>query len=431
MTAIANPNIVTSGLTLIYDMNNTARSWKGQPATNLIPYSQDYASNGNFLSNWTGNLFNNWINSTITTGYTAPDGSPTANLMTGYYSRWTASISASTSTTYTFSVWLKNYTLVNDPYLHIAFGLDGVLVNYNNVTIVPRASLNDWTRFSVTVTSPSSGINQIQCGLDFGASKSNSSGPYSMLVWGAQCEVGSYASPYIPSLGTSSSRSNTQSLLDVSGSQNIITCNSLTYNSNNTFSFDGSTNYCLVNYSGFFDGAINNFRASAGYAWTVSAWFKFPVSPVNSKAGNASYAICGQSGGIGGGETLTLFVGSGTDNTYGNYVPYYCAVGIYGAKTIISPTSVNTNTWNNVVVTWDGSAGRVYFNGVDRGALTVGTASLQTGYYFAIGMTGTTGALNAVQCFEGNIGVLSVYNKGLTSSEVTQNFEALRTRYNI
>jgi hypothetical protein len=92
MALVHSPSIVTSGLVFYYDMNNTQKSWKGAPATNLIPYSQDYGSNGNFMSNWTGNLFSNWINSVVTTGYQAPDGNYTANLITGYYSRWTASM---------------------------------------------------------------------------------------------------------------------------------------------------------------------------------------------------------------------------------------------------------------------------------------------------------------------------------------------------
>jgi hypothetical protein len=137
-------------------------------------------------------------------------------------------------------------------------------------------------------------------------------------------------------------------------------------------------------------------------------------------------------GGIGGGETFTLFVGSGTDASFGSYVPYYCAVGIFGAKTIISPAPVNTNTWNHVVVTWNGSSGKIYFNGQDRGALNVGGAALQTGISFAVGQVG--GAINtpnSVQMFEGDISQVSVYNRGLSAAEVQQNFNAIRGRYGV
>lgn len=423
MGIFSGTEIVNDGLVFAYDMSNTQKSWKGQPATNLLTYSEDFSN-----SAWNGNLFGNWINSTVTTNnITAPDGTLTADTLTGNYGKFTSSITATTSTTYTFSCWLKNVSLVNPVLLHIAFGLNGTLVSYNNITTVAIASISDWSRFSVTVTSPASGINQIQCGVEFGNSKT-SGGTFAVAVWGAQVETGSYATPYIPSLTSSSSRSTTQALLDLTN--NIIpTASSLTYVSNNTFSFNGSTDYITLPSSGIFESSVNYFRASAGYAWSISAWFKFPVSPVNAKTVNASYAICGHAGGIGGGETLTLFVGSGTDATYGSYTPYKCAVGIFGAKTILSD-SVNTNTWNNIVITWDGSAGRGYFNGVDVGALNIGTAALQTGYSFTVGMVGGVGgALNAVQCFEGSISNFLVYNRGLLAVEVLQNFNAIKNRY--
>lgn len=217
---------------------------------------------------------------------------------------------------------------------------------------------------------------------------------------------------------------------DISGNGNNGTITSTTTETNGIV-FDGSTSYATLADLGFFTSA-NNFRASSGYAWSISVWFKFPTSPVTSRIGNASYALCGHGGGIGGGETLTLFVGSGTDATYGSYVPYYCAVGIFGTKTIISPAPVNTNTWNNVVITWNGSAGRSYFNGVDRGALNIGVAALQTGYLFGIGQVGITSHTpNTVQLFEGSLSNFLIYNYGLSDTQVQQNFNALRGRFNI
>ena len=36
MAISLSPKIVTQGLTFAYDMYNTAKSWKGQPTTNLV-----------------------------------------------------------------------------------------------------------------------------------------------------------------------------------------------------------------------------------------------------------------------------------------------------------------------------------------------------------------------------------------------------------
>jgi hypothetical protein len=220
---------------------------------------------------------------------------------------------------------------------------------------------------------------------------------------------------------------------DLSGySNNGTLSNSPTY-SNGSLVMNGVNQYAsIIRTSGFFDINTNSLFADVGYAWTVTSWFKFPVAPVGTRVVNSSFAILGKSGGIGGAETLTVFVGSGTDATYGSYVPYYLAVGIRGTKTIISPAPVNTGIWNNVAVTWDGTAGRVYLNGTDIGAANIGTAAIQTGYYFSVGVTGNAGApADSLQQFEGNISYASVYDRAITAAEVTQNYNALRGRYGV
>ena len=394
MSAFAGPSRVTSGLVFDMDMSNRNKSWQGTPATNIIPYSQDYSSGGNFMSNWTGNLFNNWINSTVSTGYQAPDGYNTANLLTGYYGRWTASIVATTSTAYTFSIWIKNYNLSNSPLLHVAFGLNGTLVNYNNITSVSIASVGDWARFSVTVTSPSSGINQIQCGIEFGGSKSSSAGPYSMLVWGAQCEVGSYATPYIPSLGSSGSRSTTQALVDLTG-KNTLTASSLTYESGGEFNFNGSGNYIDVTGSGFTSGMT---------AYTISHWSRRDVESRMPVAGRTSTAFYQY------GDNSWAYTHGGT---WGEY--YYPRVA-----------SIPLGTWGFYCIVYNGSNVAIYRNAYLEGTqATTGTADwsqgLRIGYWSAGGG----------YAYSGKIGSVKFYNRALTAAEVTQEFNALRGRYGI
>jgi len=217
---------------------------------------------------------------------------------------------------------------------------------------------------------------------------------------------------------------------DLSGNLNNATITSTSF-LENSIVYNGSSSYGTVGSSNFFD-LSNNFRASTGYSWSVSVWFKFPISPTTSRTGNASYAICGQGGGIGGGETLTIFVGSGTDSTFGPYSPYYCAVGTFGAKTIISPNPVNTNTWNNVCVTWNGISGKTFFNGIERSNLNVGAAAAQTTFLFGIGQVGTSShSANVAQIFEGSIGSILVYGTALSNKSVLSNFNSIRGRYGI
>ena len=406
MALVHSPSIVTSGLVFYYDMNNTQKSWKGAPATNLIPYSQDYGANGNFMANWTGNLFSNWINSVVTTGYQAPDGSYTANLITGYYSRWTASITAAVSTTYTFSIWLKNNGLSNPPLLHVAFGLNGSLVNYNNVTSVPVASIENWTRYSITVTSPSSGINQVQCGVEMGASKANSPSTGSVVLWGAQLETGSYATPYIPSLGAATSRSSTQAIVDLTG-RNTITASSLTYSSNNTFTFTkASGNYLTL-----------PLLSSVNTNISVSCWAYVTLGT------SGCIFECGFNSGFGVGIGNSYYIESDPGN---NIVVLFPSV-----RWISTGVSYGSTGWKNVVVTMDNAAvPSIYLNGNLIGTYS-GTAPLTPNTNSYVGRNIGDESSASDRAFNGQISSVAFYNRTLSLAEIQQNFNALRGRYGL
>ena len=184
----ANRGIVKKDLQLYYN-REFAKSFRGESSTNLI--TNTVTSSGS----WDGNLFNNWINATVTENVDiAPDGTMTAVMLTGGYSRWTNNITVAASTTYTASIWLKNINLSTDPIIRIATGLNGTLVNYTtNVLSVSRSTITGWKRVSVSATIPASGVNQIQFGVTFSDSHPHST---SILVWGAQFEKKAYMTQY-------------------------------------------------------------------------------------------------------------------------------------------------------------------------------------------------------------------------------------------
>jgi hypothetical protein len=219
---------------------------------------------------------------------------------------------------------------------------------------------------------------------------------------------------------------------DLSGNSNNFTISNAPTYANNFFTLNGTTQYFSINTaSGFFINTTNNFYADVGYAWTISVWFKFPVSPtslrdVTINGGNCSYCMFGNGGGIGGAETLALFV-SGVSGTSAGVHPYYCVVGLRGGKTQLSLGSVNTNTWNNVVITWNGSAGRGYFNGVDRGALNNALQGMQVSGY----TVGATAGGASSHLFEGSIAQTFVYNRAISAAEVLQNYNVTKTRFGL
>jgi hypothetical protein len=227
---------------------------------------------------------------------------------------------------------------------------------------------------------------------------------------------------------------------DLSGNNNTATVTDNTFASPSVI-YNGTTTFATIP-NGTSTGVTQSFFKDPnpfycdpginGNTWSIQAWFRFPVAPTGPpKTGNAAYLICGMSGGIGGAETMSLFVSSGVDAGLAP-IPYILCIGIRGLKTQISPGPVNTNTWNNVAVTWNGFSGRVYLNNVDRGALNVGGAGIQNTYFFGVGQTGVvSNTINSLFIYEGDLSNIMVYNRSLSAEEINQNYQALRGRYGV
>jgi hypothetical protein len=180
---------------------NSNRLWNSQDPMknfgghNLLPYSQDWTQ-------FTGNYFNNWINSTVTAGQTDPFGGTNAALLTGYYAKISTTISVTANKTYTFSCWLKNSALVNNVNLIIVKGNANAQQGDVTASFTP-ASIANWTRCSFSYT-VQAGITQLQAGVEFGSSKSSNPTGYSVFVYGAQLEEATTLGNYVYTGGVSS-----------------------------------------------------------------------------------------------------------------------------------------------------------------------------------------------------------------------------------
>jgi hypothetical protein len=129
----------------------------------------------------------------------------------------------------------------------------------------------------------------------------------------------------------------------------------------------------------------------------------------------------------------------------GKYLPYFSFYGgnsllfsnyISGVQqTIQTASNLSLNTWYCVTFTTSYSAPNttmtIYVNGiaVQTGTFS-GTQSNFAGVGFMIG-DGNNGSNVSWYPFPGRIGAVKVYNRTLTTSEITQNFNALRGRYGI
>jgi hypothetical protein len=400
MSAFAGPARVTNGLVFDIDMSNTKKSWIGAPTTNYIP--NPYAS-------WNGSSFvlgYNYQNLGATYTYrTGVDNPVNAPGVLEYYTGTSGykyfsidSTSLPSTANYTFSYYARltgapagGNNAPIDSQLWRANGSDRSVTGDWNPTFT-----TEWKRYSTTGPAEASTILQY-----FPVHSGNIIGGYTIQYCGFQLEVGSYATPL--AIGT---RSSTQAIVDLTG-RNTITASSVTYNSDNTFSFTkASGNYLTL-----------PLLSSVNTNVSVSCW---------------AYVTLGTSGTIfesGYGSGFAVGIGNNylNANDPGNNI-----VGLFPVVRWISTgVSYGSTGWKNIVVTMDSSAiPSIYLNGSLVGTYP-GTAPLTPVTNSYVGRNlGDEGSATD-RAFDGKITAVSFYNKTLTANEILQNFNATRSRYGI
>ena len=167
---------------------------------------------------------------------------------------------------------------------------------------------------------------------------------------------------------------------------------------------------------------------------------------VYSSDGNGSFSFDGSNDiinlgnqSIGGTTALSVLAWVYLDDTsnttiIGKYASNNWNIGIYsglwfGIKTSgwggITGDNPPTNEWAHVAGTWDGSTQKVYINGVENqsgsktGTITYGSQDVIIG-----NLEGATGFY-----YDGKIGPILVYDKALTATEITQNYNTQKSRF--
>ncbi len=195
---------------------------------------------------------------------------------------------------------------------------------------------------------------------------------------------------------------------DLSGNGNDGTINGATYSSadGGYFSFDGS------NDRGNFTTPITSTSNQTYEIWT---------NAIASASASGGYAY--------------IMHNNSLDNSTGRS---YLTIGIKltqqyfaafnGAySTMDLGVTANTSNILQIVLTWDGSTQKAYANSVlkDSQALTGTPQNFDTTTGFGDYKSST------FRMIQGNIYSIKVYNKALTQSEITQNFDAIKGRYGL
>ena len=384
-----SPSIVTNGLVMYYDMNNTQKSWKGTPTTNSI-------TNADTMTNWPA-YYRTITSSTFTTEFNT-----TAHRFI-HQPSWNGiqkSISIPSTGIYTFSArfrYLGGSSANNGATVYISGWGGG-----DSAAGLDKSKIGVWQRISVTLNCTNTAFTFYL--ISYGGTDSGTVIPdwSSWEVTMPQIEPGSYATPFVA--GT---RSNTQAIVDLTNN-NTLTANSLTYPSDGTFSFDGTSNYI----------SSPSFFINSDPIFSINMWIRRTADFSN-----------GGYWGLGGGLS---------NNGINGYTSVANKIGwdLWGQTTFHTGVDYPLNQWVNVCwvktsTSFTTSTLKIYINGVDTplsttirnnsslvnviSGITLGRLSDSTALYYA----------------PGNISNTQIYNRVISAAEVLQNFNALRGRYGI
>ena len=202
---------------------------------------------------------------------------------------------------------------------------------------------------------------------------------------------------------------------DLSGRGNTGTLNGPTggvpsYSSANggSIQFDGTDDYCVTNSSNIWD-LSDNLTIECWIYMTSNTGYRGIFGTFNGNNGYAPYN--GYSFVSPGGDTKWCFLVAFTDNTI---------------KYIYSDNNYTLNKWTHLVGTVGGGYSRFYVDGVlqidnsTKNVKSPGNVPLIMGrYYYNIDSL----------YFAGRISTCKIYNRALSATEVLQNYNTLKNRY--
>jgi hypothetical protein len=364
-----SPQIVTDGLIFYYDMGNPQKSWRGAPTTNL----------------YTDGDFSSLTLHPVRSGTWAIIDDPrdpakkvlraTPSASTQYHGR---DIPAVVSTVYSLQmeVFVSGDFNGTNVQMYPEQGGAGANRSYN------LSNKGTWQtlRFDgkAATTTNIRMLAYVLSAFTTGF----------VLISNVQVEQSAFATPFV-----NGARSNTQAVLDLTNN-NTVTATSLTYASDSTFSFNGTTDFISTNYVGNTP------------AFTHEVFLR-PTNVTKDQMYIGYTAI---------GSHYVRIVGSRA----------FLSVSAGGQRTLTHSEILLNNTNYHIVSSYDGVQLKIYVNNV----LQNGSVINQPLAGWGISRIGRWQDGDQ-RSFVGTIFNMKSYNRALTAAEVQQNFNALRSRYGI
>lgn len=393
MAVFSGPKIANDDLMFYMDASNTKKSWKGAPATNLFTETN--------LNNWSKTAIVELTN--IKTPFDNDSYSITDNITNNYLLISRNITVPNDTSSYTLGVFVKKTYGTASARLgfNSGFNTGGTTVagnqRFNSDTGVANIGssidFGDWWYWYFTITNNGSGNTNLYVNFypatGFYNSSDNSAATGTAIIGEMMLVAGSIATRFI-----SGTRSNTQSLIDISGN-NVITAVNLTYASNNTFTFDGVDDYLDCGSS---IQLTNNFTLEVLHRNINTGHIIDQGNLGTDPNGSLEFSNRG----------LTLAL---------NNVESVTATG----------TITNTTGWNSVSCSFSSGAVNFYINGNYDSTRTMTSTAFTPSGILKIGRR----ALNNTVIMSGELPIVKIYNRVLTAAEIKNNFEAIRSRYGI
>jgi hypothetical protein len=396
-----SPKVVTDGLVFYYDMSNRQKSWQGAPTTNMstgigigtyLNTPSDVTSSLTVTTEtYRGQPVYKQVLTPITptgVGYLTNAGNPGIGVVTGGGGGAAARFTG-------HSIFFK--PLGGRAALNAS---TPIYTHYSNIGGWQSTGNFDdmgdgWYRAHVIYYNASGGSDGKYWAINpAGAVINNPITIYWAAPFKEDRNDSTFVSPY-----TNDTRSSTQNIIDLTGN-NTITATSLTYASDNTFSFNGSNFITIPNVQ----------LGNGNIQWTVSAWVR-TTTTTNDLGGGS--VMSNSSGG-------PVYSMMGVNS--GRIVYWTYQSGAWSQK--LGVRTVNDNNWH--MLTWVNYNNNTMDMYVD-GTLDTNVANSTSGNNNPVDRIG--GSWSAQ--FVGSISAVSRYTRALTALEVQQNFNALRGRYGL
>ena len=193
------------------------------------------------------------------------------------------------------------------------------------------------------------------------------------------------------------------------------------FGNRNSFDFDGTDDRITTNITGDALLGSNN-------PYTFSAWIK-PSNPESNGSNGIGQAIFGGYSHWSNFHWFGFFI-------KGGYAGYYYSgnSGLWGPKwDTAADTPVTQDVWQNITYTWTGTTDqtrKIYINNVLKKTQTEsGGGSIVSAVLMNIGSFRYMSQNNSY--FQGDIGPIQLFNRALSTQELTQNYNALKGRFGL